>query len=145
MLCKYSLKTGREGFYDITARVRRAVAESGAENGLCVVYCPHTTAAITINEGYDGDVAHDLLLGTERAFPDRTEFRHSEGNSPAHLKAGVTGASATLIINGRELLLGAWQTIFFCEFDGPRERTFWVKILCQAPVLPAAPNMAPPL
>lgn len=129
MFYEYALETGREGFYDITERVREAVAQSGAAGGLCVVCCPHTTAAITVNEGYDRDVARDLLYGLEKAFPDRAEFRHAEGNSAAHLKAAVVGTSATLIIEDGKLALGTWQAIFFCEFDGPRGRRFYVKIL----------------
>lgn len=128
MLYDYSLKTERECFRDITEQVRGAVGKSGVEDGICVVYCPHTTAAIMVSEGYDRDVPADLLLGLERAYPDRPEFRHCEGNSAAHLKAGVVGASETLIIESGQLVLGRWQAVFFCEFDGPRERKFYVKV-----------------
>lgn len=128
MLYDYSLKTERECLRDITERVREAVRKSGVKDGICVVYCPHTTAAVMVNEGYDRDVPVDLLLGLERAFPDRPEFRHCEGNSAAHLKAGVVGASETLIIGNGQLVLGRWQAVFFCEFDGPRERKFYVKV-----------------
>lgn len=129
MIYEYSLSTQREELYDITEQTRRAIAASGIADGVCIVYCPHTTAAITINEGYDSDVARDMLYGLGKAFPDRTEFRHSEGNSAAHLKAGVVGASATIIIENSKPVLGTWQAVFFCEFDGPRDRRFYVKIL----------------
>lgn len=129
MLFEYTLETPRDALYEITGKVRAAVAESGVRSGLCVVYCPHTTAAITVNEGYDPDVRHDLMRGLEKAFPDSAEFCHSEGNSAAHLRAGVIGASETLLVNEGRLLLGMWQAVFFCEFDAPRKRTFYVKIL----------------
>lgn len=131
MLFEYTLETPRDALYEITGQVRAAVAESGAVSGLCVVYCPHTTAAITVNEGCDHDVRHDLMYGLEKAFPDRAEFRHSEGNSAAHLRASAIGASETLLVEGGRLLLGTWQAVFFCEFDAPRKRTFYVKILAE--------------
>jgi secondary thiamine-phosphate synthase enzyme len=129
MLFEYSLNTPKENFYDITPQVRKAVAESGVKDGTAIVYCPHTTAAITINENADPDVVIDVLFGLDRAFPDRAEFRHAEGNSAAHLKASVIGASQTVIINDAKLLLGTWQGIYFCEFDPPRNRKFFVKVV----------------
>ena len=129
MLFDYTLSTPREGFYDITPQVREAVKRSGAANGIAVVYCPHTTAGITINENADPDVVHDLLIGLDKAFPDRGEFRHSEGNSAAHLKASVIGSSVTLIVENGKPVLGTWQGVFFCEFDPPRNRKYYVKIL----------------
>jgi secondary thiamine-phosphate synthase enzyme len=129
VLFEFALKTDSENFHDITNRVRDAVKRSGVENGLCVVYCPHTTAGVTINENADPDVIRDLLLGLDAAFPDRREFRHMEGNSSAHLKAGVLGSSCSIIIANGAMLLGTWQGIYFCEFDDPRNRTFYVKIL----------------
>jgi len=125
---EFSLSTGPEGFYDITAMVREAVRKGGLTDGLCLVYCPHTTAGITVNENADPDVLHDLRLGLRRAFPDHPEFRHREGNSAAHLKASVIGSSVTVIVEDGELRLGVWQGIYFCEFDGPRERNFLVKL-----------------
>jgi secondary thiamine-phosphate synthase enzyme len=98
-------------------------------DGIAVVYCPHTTAGITINENADPDVVHDLLLGLAKAYPDRPEFTHSEGNSAAHLKASAMGSSATIIIDGGKPVLGTWQGIYFCEFDPPRNRKFYVKVL----------------
>jgi len=126
---KYSLSVSQENFYNITAHVREAVSKSGVVSGLAVVYCPHTTAGITINENADPDVVKDLVFGLGKAFPDRPEFRHDEGNSSAHLKASAIGSSATVIIENGMLLLGTWQGIFFCEFDPPRNRNFYVKII----------------
>jgi secondary thiamine-phosphate synthase enzyme len=128
MLFEYSLRTSAVDFIDITSSVREAVTKSGVTDGLAVIYCPHTTAGIAVNENTDPDVVTDILLGLDRAFPDRGEFRHSEGNSAAHLKASATGTSATIIIDGGRLLLGTWQGIYFCEFDPPRARKFFVKI-----------------
>jgi secondary thiamine-phosphate synthase enzyme len=129
MLYEYSLQTPKQDFYNITAQVREAVAKSGVTDGVAVVYCPHTTAGITINENADPDVVRDLLLGLDKAFPDRAEFRHAEGNSSAHLKASAMGSSAIVIINGGKLVLGTWQGVYFCEFDPPRSRNFYVKII----------------
>jgi len=129
MLCQYTLKTLKRNFYNITSQVREAVVRSGVTDGLAVVYCPHTTAGLTMNESADPEVVRDLLLGFDQAFPDRAEFRHAEGNSAAHLKASAVGSSVTVIIDGGQLLLGTWPGIFFCEFDPPRSRKFYVKIL----------------
>jgi secondary thiamine-phosphate synthase enzyme len=98
-------------------------------SGVATVFCPHTTAGITINENADPDVVHDLLIGLRGAFPDRSESRHSEGNSAAHLKASAVGSSVAVIIESGKLLLGTWQGVYFCEFDPPRNRTFYVKVL----------------
>lgn len=129
MLFEFILKTERENFYNITAKVKDAVLKSLIQNGICVVYCPHTTAGITINENADPDVVRDMLIGLDKAFPDRTEFRHAEGNSTAHLKASCVGSSQTVIIDNEKLVLGTWQGIYFCEFDGPRNRQFYVKVM----------------
>jgi len=129
MLYEYSLSTPREDFINITPQLREAVAKSGITSGTAVIFCPHTTAGITVNENADPDVAHDLLLGLREAFPDRPQFRHSEGNSAAHLKASAIGSSATVIIDGGRPLLGTWQGVYFCEFDGPRKRAFYVKVV----------------
>ncbi len=129
MLLEYQLATPREDFYNITPQVQEAVLKSGVHNGIAVVYCPHTTAGITINENADPDVVRDLLLGLDKAFPDRPEFRHSEGNSAAHLKASTIGSSVTVVINSGKLVLGTWQGIFFCEFDPPRQRKFFIKVM----------------
>ena len=129
MMFSHTLQTAREGFYDITPSVKKAIKSTKASSGICVVSCPHTTAGITINENADPDVVEDLLLGLEKAFPDRPEFRHAEGNSAAHLKAGCIGASVTLIVDGGLPVLGTWQGVYFCEFDGPRNRRYHIKIV----------------
>jgi secondary thiamine-phosphate synthase enzyme len=126
---EFTLSAQRKDFYDVTPQVREAVAKSGTVSGIAVIYCPHTTAGITINENADPDVVHDLLLGFDKAFPDRSEFRHTEGNSTAHLKASVVGASVTVIVEGGKLVLGTWQSVYFCEFDPPRTRKFYVKVI----------------
>lgn len=128
-LAEFTLATGRRGLYEITDKVAAVVAASGVGEGLCHVFCPHTTAAVTINENADPDVVHDLLLGLDAAFPHRADFRHGEGNSAAHLKSSCVGAGETVIVTGGRLLLGTWQGIYFCEFDGPRERRFHVKVV----------------
>ena len=128
MVSEFTLSTDRRGFTNITVSIENAIHRSGVTDGLCVVFCPHTTAGITINENADPDVLHDLTLGLEAAFPDRPDFRHMEGNSHAHLKASCVGASTTLIIRGGRPLLGTWQGVYFCEFDGPRTRKYYVKI-----------------
>lgn len=126
---RFELETPERGFVDITARVRQIVARSGVGEGICVVYCPHTTAAITINENADPDVMRDLKFALERTFPDRREFRHAEGNSAAHLKSSCVGASEVVPIAGGSMVLGTWQGIYFCEFDGPRRRKCCVQIV----------------
>ena len=128
-LSSHALKTGKEGCYDITPAVREAIRKSGADAGLCIVYCPHTTAGVTINENADPDVVKDLLHGLDKAFPDSAGFRHSEGNSAAHLKASCIGSSVTLIVENGAPILGTWQGVYFCEFDGPRERKYHIKII----------------
>ena len=129
MLYEYHLATPQEDFYNITPQMREAIAKSGIASGYAIVYCPHTTVGITINENADPDVVRDLLLGLRKAFPDRPEFRHSEGNSAAHLKASTMGSSVMVIIEGSRPLLGTWQGVYFCEFDPPRQRRFYVKVV----------------
>ena len=129
MLYEYALSAPQEDFYNITSQVREAISKSGVSNGIAVVFCPHTTAGITINENADPDVVADLLLGLNNAFPDRAEFRHDEGNSAAHLKASAMGASETIIVENGKPLLGTWQGIYFCEFDPSRNRKFYVKVI----------------
>lgn len=129
MLFSFTLQTQREQMINITDSVKKAVSNSKRESGLCVVFCPHTTAGITINENADPDVVRDMLLGLAAAYPERPEFRHAEGNSAAHLKASSVGSSVTVIIEQGRLLLGTWQGIYFCEFDGPRRRQYYIHIL----------------
>lgn len=131
-VAEFKISTGKQGLYDITGKVAAAIAASGVDEGLCLVFCPHTTAAITINENADPDVVDDLLLGLDAAFPDRADFRHGEGNSAAHLKSSCVGAGETVIIRDGRPLLGTWQGIYFCEFDGPRARRFFVKVIREA-------------
>jgi len=129
MFYEYSLSTPKMNLYNITAQVRESVTKSGVTDGVVIVFCPHTTAGITINENADPDVVHDLLIGLDKAFPDRNEFRHDEGNSTAHLKASTIGASETIIVKDGNPVLGTWQGVYFCEFDPPRNRKFFVKVL----------------
>lgn len=125
---EFSLSTSREDFVNITRQVAEAVRDSGVTDGVCTVFCPHTTAAITINENADPDVVRDLLFALAKTYPDRPEFSHAEGNSAAHLKSSTIGASEQIIVSGGRLLLGTWQGIYFCEFDGPRSRRFYVQV-----------------
>ena len=118
-----------DSLVDITGRIEEAVSESRVDAGLCVIYVPHTTAGVTINENADPSVRRDLLLALARAVPDSLPFTHAEGNSPAHVKASLVGSSATVFIEDGRLRLGTWQGIFLCEFDGPRQRRVWVKII----------------
>jgi secondary thiamine-phosphate synthase enzyme len=127
MIFEYSLNTERQNFYNITGKVLEAVRKSDIKDGIVVVFCPHTTAGITINENADPDVVKDMLYGLEKAYPDRPEFRHCEGNSSAHLKASAVGSSEHIIVENGQLVLGTWQGIYFCEFDGPRKRKFFIK------------------
>ena len=119
----------RAELIDITSEVQSVVRESGVETGLCVVYCPHTTAGITVNENADPDVVHDLLMGLERIVPRTWPYRHGEGNSDAHLKSSIIGCSQQLIIHKGSLSLGTWQGVYFCEFDGPRSRKVHVQVM----------------
>ena len=113
----------RNQMVDITSQVASFVAETGIKDGSVIVHCPHTTAAITINENADPDVPHDILLSLEELLPQhRPGYRHCEGNSDAHVKSSLVGCSERVIIKDGRLLLGTWQAIFFCEFDGPRNR-----------------------
>lgn len=124
-----TLQTDQYGFTNITHAVREFVSQSGVQEGICVVFCPHTTAGITINENADPDVVHDLTYTLNRVFPKLPAYRHMEGNSDAHIKSTLTGASETIIIHDGHLLLGRWQGLYFCEYDGPRNRTFYMKVL----------------
>ncbi len=119
----------RNQMIDITGQVNSLVAQSGITNGDVIVYCPHTTAAITINENADPSVSHDILLTLEELVPHhRPGYRHSEGNSDAHCKSSIIGCSEQIPIKDKSLVLGTWQGIFFCEFDGPRSRRAIVQI-----------------
>jgi secondary thiamine-phosphate synthase enzyme len=120
----------RSELVDVTARVREAVRESGVREGLCVVYVPHTTAGVCINESADPDVARDVEDVLERLVPPGAGYRHAEGNADSHAKAILVGSSVQLVVEDGEPRLGRWQGIFFCEFDGPRRgRQIWVRVL----------------
>jgi secondary thiamine-phosphate synthase enzyme len=114
---------------DITVKVDEVVRARRIQSGLCVVYVPHTTAGITINENADPDVKTDILRALDILVPSNIRYDHSEGNSPAHVMASLCGASQTIFVASGKLLLGTWQGIYFCEFDGPRERKMYVKVL----------------
>ncbi len=131
MLVTEQVKTReRSEVVDITPQVAAAVRGSGVKEGICVVYVPHTTAAVTINENADPDVKHDMLKKLSALAPkEESYYRHGEGNSDSHVKTALVGPSVTLIIDGGKLVLGTWQGVYFCEFDGPRTRTFHVKIV----------------
>jgi secondary thiamine-phosphate synthase enzyme len=118
----------REEMLDVTERVRGCVAESGVDEGLCLVSTPHTTCAVTTNEGYDPDVMRDAVNHLQAVVPHEAGYRHAEGNSDSHIKSMLIGNSCTLPVSGGELKLGRWQAIFLCEFDGPREREVWVTV-----------------
>jgi secondary thiamine-phosphate synthase enzyme len=126
----FSLKTNsREELIDITSQVRKALSDLGVKDGVCYIYTPHTTAAITINENADPDVQRDIIKGLSNLGLESVRFDHSEGNSPAHIKSGLIGCSETVFIENNDLCLGTWQGIYFCEFDGPRNRKVYVKVL----------------
>ncbi|GIM28587.1 hypothetical protein CPJCM30710_12530 [Clostridium polyendosporum] len=130
-LYKFSIKTtSSQQIIHINKYVEQALSESGIKEGIGIIFCPHTTGGITINENADPDVVHDLLYGFEKVYPEKDRnYRHFEGNSHSHLKSSTVGASQTVIITEGKLLLGTWQDIYFCEFDGPRTRNFYVKII----------------
>ena len=119
----------RSQMIDITSQVRSLVGQTGVTDGDAIVYCPHTTAAITINENADPSVPHDMLMTLEELLPQhRSGYRHSEGNSDSHCKSSLVGCSEQILVKGGALQLGTWQGIFFCEFDGPRSRKVIVQI-----------------
>lgn len=128
-LLEFSLKTEKTGVYNITRTVTDAVRDSGIEEGIAVIFCPHTTAALTFNENTDTNVGLDLLLGMERAFPDSEDYLHSEGNSYAHIRSSNIGTELIVIIDEGWAKLGIWQNIYFIEFDGPRERKYFIKMI----------------
>jgi secondary thiamine-phosphate synthase enzyme len=124
--------TKHNEFIDITNLVSNAVSKSKIKDGLVVVYIPHTTAAVTINENGDPDVVSDILMHLSKSVPhdsNNTYFKHSEGNSDAHIKSSLLGCSCNVLVKDGQLVLGTWQSIYFCEFDGPRNRKVYVKIL----------------
>ena len=121
--------TERNQMIDITSMVQAKVKESGIKDGICYVFVPHTTAAVTINENADPDVVRDILNILSKLIPHKDDYRHIEGNSDAHVKAALMGNITTVIVNDGKLVLGTWQSLFFCEFDGPRRRTIVIKVM----------------
>ena len=125
-----SVKTiRRKEMTDVTGLIKKAVADSGVKDGLVIAYVPHTTAGVTINENADPAVPRDILAHLSKTVPPTGDYRHSEGNSDAHIQASLMGASVTVILENGGLVLGTWQSIFFCEFDGPRTRKLHIEIL----------------
>ena len=119
----------RTQLIDITSQVQKAVTDSGRQEGFCMVYCPHTTGAITINESADPSVRSDIVMALNQIVPWDAPYRHMEGNSPAHVKSSLVGASELIAIDKGRLVLGTWQGVFFCEFDGPRTRKVHIRFL----------------
>ena len=119
----------RTQLIDITSEIQKAVRSSGISEGLCMLYVPHTTAAITINESADPSVASDIMMVLNEVIPWKADYRHLEGNSPAHIKSTLVGSSEVIAIENGSLVLGTWQGIFFCEFDGPRTRSVHMRLL----------------
>ncbi|NCO59094.1 MAG: hypothetical protein COZ70_12380 [Deltaproteobacteria bacterium CG_4_8_14_3_um_filter_51_11] len=120
---------GRSEMVDITALVKKELDNSGKADGMCLVYIPHTTAGVTINEGADPDVKSDILAALSEMVPATGNYRHAEGNSDSHIKAALVGSSVVIPIQNAKLLLGTWQSIFFCEFDGPRSRSALIQFI----------------
>lgn len=118
----------REDLIDITDQIKESVNSEGVETGICYVYVPHTTAAVTINENADPSVKADILMAMQKLVPDSLPYTHAEGNSPAHVKSTLVGSSLSIIIKSGNLELGTWQGIIFCEFDGPRRRKLFIHI-----------------
>lgn len=121
--------SSRAQFIELTGQVKHLVSGAGVREGVCYLYAPHTTAALTINENADPTVVQDILTQLEKIVPWQSNYKHTEGNAAAHIKASLLGASQTVFISGGRLVLGTWQGIFFCEFDGPRQRKVFVKIV----------------
>lgn len=119
----------REEMVDITRAIRHLINENDWSDGALLLYCPHTTGAITINEGADPDVVRDIIVNMRKLIPHRGDYHHAEGNSDAHIKSSLFGCDQLVIVEGGNPMLGTWQKIYFCEFDGPRTRELWVKFL----------------
>lgn len=129
MVKRFSIRTkGRDSLVDITGEVKEIVRESGVDEGICIVFVPHTTAGVTINENADPDVTRDIIMELDKMVPHDDGYMHLEGNSAAHIKSSMMGSDQTIIIENGRLVLGTWQGIYFCEFDGPRTRNVVVKV-----------------
>lgn len=131
MLYKQSIEThSRDEMLDVSSTVKELIKKSRIANGVVYIYCAHTTAGITINENADPDVKHDMLMRLDEVYPwEHAKYKHAEGNSASHLKASTVGSSQMVIIEDGEPILGTWQGIYFCEFDGPRTRNYYVKVM----------------
>jgi secondary thiamine-phosphate synthase enzyme len=130
MLQTLTVRTSsRNEFLDVTREIQAAVLESGVREGLCHLFVPHTTAALTINENADPSVKSDILMVLNKIISDQEPYRHLEGNSPAHIKASLMGPQLTLMVSSGRLVLGTWQGIYLCEFDGPRSRRLHLKVM----------------
>ncbi len=130
MVHTFRVRTSRKiEFIDITQQVREIVEKEGVEEGFCIIFVPHTTAAVTINENADPSVISDIIMELNKIVPFENHYQHLEGNSPAHVKASLIGCSQTVLIESSKLVLGTWQGIFFCEFDGPRNRKVHLKVI----------------
>jgi secondary thiamine-phosphate synthase enzyme len=126
---QYSVNTtAKVQFITIDHLLNRAISECGMDGGLCVVFVPHTTAAVTNNENADPDVVHDMIMEINKVIPNADHYQHMEGNSAAHIKSTLVGPSLTLIVNEGRVVLGTWQSVYFCEFDGPRQRKVYIKL-----------------
>jgi secondary thiamine-phosphate synthase enzyme len=121
--------SGQSEFIDITRSVQEAVKKTGVADGVCIIFIPHTTAGVTINENADPTVVQDIIMELNKIVPFKDQYRHMEGNSPAHIKASLVGCSQMVFVESGKLVLGTWQGIFFCEFDGPRSRKVHVKVI----------------
>jgi len=127
---KVIVKTQKKNeLVDITSEIKAIIDEMDVKEGICTIFCPHTTSGITINEAFDPSVKTDILFSLNKLSPDYKEFRHSEGNSSAHVKSSIIGCSLNLIISQGKIMLGQWQGIYFAEFDGPRTRELWIKVI----------------
>ena len=130
MPTKLTVRTSRRTeLRNVTSEIEKIVRASGCKSGICHLYVPHTTAGVLVNEGYDPDVARDMEVALDRLVPHQGDYRHSEGNSDSHMKLALVGTSQTVWIEDGRLALGQWQQIFFAEFDGPRTRELWIKIV----------------
>jgi secondary thiamine-phosphate synthase enzyme len=130
MMQTFQVRTSAQTeFMDITRFVQEAVKKTGVDDGICIVYIPHTTAAVTINENADPSVVQDMIMELNKIVPFKDSYRHLEGNSPSHIKASMVGFSQIVFVESGKLVLGTWQGIFFCEFDGPRHRKVHVKVI----------------
>ena len=127
---KFTLRTqSKEQFIDITAHISEIIREKGFRSGVCTIFIPHTTAGVTINENADSDVVRDILYQLDKVIPQHNNYHHGEGNSAAHIKALISGSSLQVIVENGRLVLGTWQGIYFCEYDGPRTRSVLIKLI----------------